>query len=105
TLSLHGALPISAGDPAAGLAALLRSDAISAELGERGLRSTTQAFLADAYEELGEPDVARAAITLSDELGAPEDVVNGAISHGVRARLALSDGDGIGAERWARSAV
>lgn len=47
----------------------------------------------------------RAAIALSDELTAPEDVLNYAITHRVRAELALTQGAGAEAERWARSAV
>jgi len=48
---------------------------------------------------------ATAAIELSDDLSASEDVINYAMTHAVRARLALADGDADGAERWARSAV
>jgi tetratricopeptide (TPR) repeat protein len=102
---LLGRMELLAGDPAAALAALQRSDAILAQLGERGLRSTTQAFLAHAHALLGNTDAARAAIELTEELGDAQDVVNFIITHGVRARLALADGDGATAERWARSAV
>ena len=101
----RASLEMSARDPAAALAALQRSDAILAQLGERGLRSTTQAHLAQAYWHLGNTAAASAAIELSEELGGTDDVVNFIITHGVRARLALSDGDGEAAERWARSAV
>jgi class 3 adenylate cyclase len=95
----------SEGDPAAALASLLHHDAILAELGERAYRSTTQAMLAQAHELLGHRDAARAAAELSDELGAADDEINGAITHAVRARLSLADGDRGAAERWARSAV
>ncbi len=95
----------SEGDPAAALASLLHHDAILAELGERAYRSTTQAMLAQAHELLGHRDAARAAVELSDELGAADDEINGAITHAVRARLSLADGDRGAAERWARSAV
>jgi DNA-binding SARP family transcriptional activator/class 3 adenylate cyclase len=98
-------LELSADDPTAALAALQRSDAILARLGERALRSTTQAHLAQAYWRLGNAPAAVAAIDLSEELGGPEDVVNLIITHGVRARLALADRDREAAERWARSAV
>ena len=101
----RGWLELSMGDPAAALAALQRSEAILAQLGERALRSTTQAHLAQAYWRLGNTDAAIAAIELSDELGDPEDVVNFIITHGVRAQLALADGDGEAAERWAQGAV
>jgi tetratricopeptide (TPR) repeat protein len=101
----RGKLELSAGDPAAALAALQRSDAILARIGERGLRSTTQAHLAQAHSRLGNTDDARAAVELSEEFGGTEDIVNFIITHEVRARLALADGDGEAAERWARSAV
>jgi class 3 adenylate cyclase/DNA-binding SARP family transcriptional activator len=98
-------LELSAGDPAAALAAVQRSDAILAQLGERALRSTTQALLAQSHSRLGNTPAAIAAIELSEELGGSDDVVNLIITHGVRAHLALADGDGEAAERWARSAV
>ena len=62
-------LELSIGDPPAALAALHRSDAILAQLGERASRSTTQALLAKAYWQLGNPGEAIAAIELSEELG------------------------------------
>jgi len=93
-----------AGDTAAALETLLGSDAILTELGERGYSSTVQAFLAQTYEQLGQIDQAHAAIALSETLGSHDDVINHVITHGVRARLALRDGNH-DAERWARSAV
>ena len=101
----RGWLELSAGDPAAALAALRGSDAILAQLGARAVRSTTQALLAQAYWRLGNIAAAIAAIELSDELGDTEDVVNFIITDGVRAQLALADGDSEAAENWARSAV
>ena len=95
----RGWLELSAGDPAAALAALRASDAILAQLGERAVRSTTQALLAQAYWRLGNIAAAIAAIELSDELGDTEDVVNFIITDGVRAQLALADGDSEAAER------
>jgi class 3 adenylate cyclase len=100
-----GQTELSAGEPAAALEALLRSDAISAELGERAYRSTTQALLAEAHEQLGNLESARAALEFSDELTAEEDLLNYMITHHVRARIALAEGDHDAAERWARSAV
>ena len=93
------------GDPAGALASLLPGDTILAEIGERAMRSTTQAVLAEAHERLGHRDAAYAAIELSDQLGAEEDMSNYVITHRVRARLALADGDRDAAEGWARSAV
>jgi class 3 adenylate cyclase len=96
---------LSAGNPAAAIASLVRSDAILAELGARLYRALTQALLAQAYERAGNRAAARRAVELAEELSLPEDVLNYAITHGVRARLALGDGDGDAAERWARSAA
>ncbi len=101
----HGELELWLGDPAAALDLLQRSDAILARLGERSLRSTTQAFLAQAHWRLGNVDAARAAIELADELGGTDDVATMIETHGVRAQTALAGGDGEAAERWARSAV
>jgi DNA-binding SARP family transcriptional activator len=96
---------LSAGDPVRARSWLLRADAGLAEVGENGYRSTVQALLARVHELLGDTEAARAAIALSDELSPPEDRVNYAITHAVRARLALSDGMAEAAERWGRSAV
>jgi len=100
-----GRMELTAGDPAAALPALLRSDSILAELGERAFRSTTQATLAQAHERLGNRDAARAAIALSEQLSAAEDLVNYALTHQTRARLALAEGDTGNAEKWAKSAL
>jgi hypothetical protein len=100
-----GVTELSAGDPAAALNWLLRSDAILAELGQHSLRSTTQARIARALALLSDLGAARASIVLAERLSAPEDILNFAITHRVRARLALSEHDAEGAVRWARSAV
>ncbi len=92
-------------DPAAALAALERADATLAQHGESGYRCTVQAYLAEAHELLHHGDAAREALALSAELSTAEDVINFTVTHCVRARLALADGDGDAAERWARSAV
>jgi class 3 adenylate cyclase/DNA-binding winged helix-turn-helix (wHTH) protein len=99
------ATELSADDPPGALAGLLKSDEILAELGERNFRSTTQATLARVYELLEDAGAARDAIERAEELGGPDDVLNYAITHAVRARLALAESDGATAERWARSAV
>ena len=101
----RGRMELLMGNPAAALAALRRSDAIFEEMGDRAFRSTTQAWLADAYAQLGNLHHARAAIKLAEELGGSEDIGNYVITHQVRARLALADGDRDNAEHWARSAV
>jgi class 3 adenylate cyclase len=96
---------LSAGDPDRALSWLLRADAGLADVGESGYRSTVQALLSRVYERLDRGDAARAAIEQSDHLSPPEGRVNYAITHAVRARLALGEGSLDGAERWARSAV
>jgi DNA-binding SARP family transcriptional activator/class 3 adenylate cyclase len=98
-------MQLSAEDPNAAMASLMRSDAVLSQLGERLRRSTTQAHIAQADELLGHRAAAVAAIELAEDLGAPEDVLNYVITHQVRARLALADGDGGAARRWAHSAV
>ncbi len=98
-------IELSRGDAAAALASLRRADVILAECGERSLRSTTQAMLARAYELLGAADHAQTAIELAEELSAPQEAINYAITHEVRARLALAEGDHEAAERCAGSAV
>jgi tetratricopeptide (TPR) repeat protein len=96
---------MSAGDPAAAVDALTRSDAVLAEHGERPWRSTVQARLARAHAALHDREAALAACHLSDELSAAEDVINYAITHAVRAQLALEQGDSEQALQWANSAV
>ena len=98
-------LELSAGDYLAARAAVLESIEILAAQDERSYRSTRQAELARISELLGDHEAAREALEQAEELGASEDIVNFAITHPVRARLALHDGDRPGAERWARSAV
>jgi tetratricopeptide (TPR) repeat protein len=100
-----GVTELTAGDPRAALPWLLRSDASLADLGQHALRSTTQALVAQTEVSLNDRTAARAAIELAERLSAPEDILNFAITHRVRARLALSEGNAEGAVRWARSAV
>ena len=96
---------LSAGDPRAALAGLVRSDALLAELGQHALRSTTQALIAQTQASLNDPGAARTAIALAEGLSASEDTLNFAITHRVRARLALAENNAEAAIRWARSAV
>lgn len=100
-----GVNELSADAPAEALGWLLRSDSILAELGQHALRSTTQALIAQAQASLNDAHAARTAIALSERMSASEDVLNFAITHRVRARLALADNDAEAAIRWARSAV
>jgi class 3 adenylate cyclase/DNA-binding winged helix-turn-helix (wHTH) protein/tetratricopeptide (TPR) repeat protein len=100
-----GQIEISAGNPAAAVRALLRSDAILAELGESALRSTTQALLGYAHARLGDREAACAAIECSERLSAAEDVINYGLNNQTRAHLALADGDAADAESYARTAL
>ncbi len=84
---------------------LMRSDALFERVGDRGFRSTTLAMLARVEEMLGHPAAALSAIELCEQIGGQEDVINFAITHAVRARLALAAGEDEAAERWARKAV
>ncbi len=93
------------GDLDAALTAARESDAMLAELGERGLRSTVQAELASLAEEHGAPATARVAIALAEELGDPSDLINLIIVESVLARLALADGDLAEADRRSRVAI
>jgi class 3 adenylate cyclase/tetratricopeptide (TPR) repeat protein len=98
-------IELSAGDPTAARAALVRGDVILAEAGERLFRCTVQAMLGRAYEQLGARDEALAAVELAEKLSAPDDAINFAITHDVRARFALARGEPDAAERWSRSGV
>jgi tetratricopeptide (TPR) repeat protein len=98
-------IALSEGDHAAAVDALARSDAILAEFGEQAIRSTTQAMLARAHERAGSRGDALAAAELAEELSAPHEVGNFAITHGVRARLALESGDLATARSAADSAL
>jgi len=96
---------LSAGDVQAAIATLERGDAVLAQYGEHSYRSTVQAQLARSYEVRGDRESALASVELAEQLGAGDDVINFAITHPVRARLALADGDAEAAERWARTGV
>jgi ATP/maltotriose-dependent transcriptional regulator MalT len=98
-------LHLLAGDPARARDLLLTSDAAFERVGDRGFRSTTLAMLAQVRELLGDHEGAGAAIELCEEIGGHDDVINYAITHAVRARLALAERNSEAAERWARSAV
>jgi class 3 adenylate cyclase len=105
SLELIVLIELGAGNPSAALAAARDADAILGERGELMHRATMQAYLAEANELLHDHDAARAALELAEELGADDDEYNNLIIGGVRARLALSEGELEAAERWARDAV
>jgi len=100
-----GLIALAGGEPDNARADLLKGDQILAEFGERAARSTMQATLAVVEEAAGDRDAARAAVELAESLSAPQDVLNYAFTHTVRALLADADGDLDAAERWAVSAV
>lgn len=93
------------GNPAAALANLERCEELLVRMGEQSFRSTNQAMIAKVQLELGDRAATLAAAELAEQLSASEDVINPAITHRVRAELALADGDLEQAERWARSAL
>jgi tetratricopeptide (TPR) repeat protein len=104
-LEMLADIEVAAGDHAAALAALSRADTLLQAAGDRSFRSTIQAYLAEAHERLGDRAAAEAAVELAEQMSAPDDAVNFALTHGVRARLALAADDLEAAERWARSAL
>ena len=96
---------LSDGELEAARATLEQCDAVLSEFDERPQRSTIQAMLARVCELLGAQADARAAVEMAEQLSAPGDAINYAMTHGVRARLALADGTLEHAERWAKSAL
>jgi tetratricopeptide (TPR) repeat protein len=98
-------IELAAGDLGAAHDALLSGDAALAELGETYFRSTILATLAGVCELSGDRDSARGALEMAEQLSAPGEAMNFAMTHEVRARLALASGECESAERWARSAV
>ncbi|HEX3831203.1 MAG TPA: adenylate/guanylate cyclase domain-containing protein [Solirubrobacteraceae bacterium] len=96
---------LDVGNLEAALAAIRRADAALEAAGERANRSTTQAILADISEAMGDREAAVTAADLAEQLSAEEDVINFAMTHRVRARLARAQGDLETAEQWARSGV
>ncbi|HZU59603.1 MAG TPA: AAA family ATPase, partial [Solirubrobacteraceae bacterium] len=91
--NLHIAITaIAAEEPEAAVRALLAGDTVLRELGERSFRSTIQAMLAWSYSLQGDQRSASAACDLSDELGAPEDLINFVVVPATRARIARANG-------------
>jgi class 3 adenylate cyclase/tetratricopeptide (TPR) repeat protein len=105
TDQLRADIELKSGNPGSAVPILQHSEKLLAEMGERSFRSTHVAVLARAHEQLGDRESASAAVELAEQLSAPEDTINYAITHPVRARLALAEGDRSAAERWARSGV
>ncbi len=103
SLQIAAHIEQEAGDLEAALAIIEDCDA---ELGEQAaFRSSTQAMIARLQAQLGRLDLAGEALERAEALSAAEDLMNFVMTHAVRARLAVRDGDAEAAERWARSAV
>jgi class 3 adenylate cyclase/tetratricopeptide (TPR) repeat protein len=102
-LQIAAQIEQEAGDLEAALAMTEECDADVQD--QAGFRSTTQAMIARLQAQLGRHEQAREGLERAEGLSAAEDLMNFAMTHAVRARLALHDGDAETAERWARSAV
>ena len=76
-----------------------------AQMGERGVRSTLAAFLAQALVEDGRFADAEEFAQVSAETGAAADVVTQAVWRGARARARAHFGDVVEGERLAREAL
>jgi class 3 adenylate cyclase/tetratricopeptide (TPR) repeat protein len=94
-----------AGNAAAAVDALLRSDPMLQRHGASAVRSSTLAILAEAHERAGDIERARSALDEAEELGGPEDAFNFLTAHIVRSRIALRLGDLDGALQSAQGAV
>jgi len=105
TLEVTALIELGVDDPAAAITVIRAADTRLRELGAHTYRSTMQAYLAEANERLGDADATRAALELAEELGADDDEYNQMLIGGVRARLALTEGNFEAAERLARTAV
>lgn len=102
---LRGRIELSRGDGSAARRFLRECDQALSSLGERSQRSTTQALLARASEQIGDRPATRNAVELAEELAAREEASVFAITHEVRASLALAEGDRVEALRLAHAAV
>jgi class 3 adenylate cyclase/tetratricopeptide (TPR) repeat protein len=102
-LQIAAHIELDAGNLGPSLAIVEECDALVVD--QPSFRSTTQAMIARVQILLGRLELAREASERAEALSADEDLMNFAMTHAVRARLALHDGDAQEAERWARSAV
>ena len=75
------------------------------ELGATSWASTTCVHVAEVRYALGDLDGAEQMALEGEQLGSPEDVVNFAMSKGVRAHIAADRGEHATAEQLAREAV
>jgi ATP/maltotriose-dependent transcriptional regulator MalT len=96
---------LQSGHPAEAVAQLQRARDELERLGERAYRSTCIAYLANALYVDGRGDEAEETALAAEAESAEDDVINFAVAHGVRARVAADRGEVETAERLAASAV
>jgi class 3 adenylate cyclase/tetratricopeptide (TPR) repeat protein len=101
----RGWIEIAAGNYPAAIRTLQATREKLSELGDLGRHSSATVFLAKALYLMGQLDEAERMALDAEEESAPEDVINYAISHEVRARIQADRGDHEHAEQLARSAV
>jgi tetratricopeptide (TPR) repeat protein len=105
TAHTSGSVALFADDAALAVRDLEESVRELEELGELGFRSTSLAYLAQAYYAGGEPEAAERSALASEEISAPDDSINFAIGRAARASVLADRGELDGAEELARSAV
>jgi class 3 adenylate cyclase len=105
TGQFYAQIELAAGNPAEAVRAARESYEYGGSLGDTSYRSTTGAWLAAALLEDGKPDEAEAMAFEAEEMSADGDVVNFAMTRGVRARVAALRGDRGRAEALAREGI
>jgi class 3 adenylate cyclase/tetratricopeptide (TPR) repeat protein len=100
-----GMVELLAGDADAAVRELRWGYDVLEEMGERGVRSTISAFLAQALVAQGSHDEAVRFSEISDETGAPADVVTQAVWRAARGQALANLGELKRAEPLAREAV
>jgi DNA-binding SARP family transcriptional activator len=104
-IAFAGEIELLLGDPAAAAERLERACSDWEQMGERGMRSTFKARLAEAQYELRRLDEAEQNVRLAAELGASDDFVTQMYWRRVEAKLQARRGEQVEAERLAREAV
>jgi class 3 adenylate cyclase/tetratricopeptide (TPR) repeat protein len=94
-----------AGEPEAAVQELRAGYDELEAMGERGMRSTLAAYLAQAFADAGHYENAGAFATTSEQTGSIADVVTQAVWRSARARALAHEGELSEAERHAREAV
>jgi ATP/maltotriose-dependent transcriptional regulator MalT len=101
----YAQIAIAAGDTAEAVRAARESWEHGGALGDTSYRPTTGAWLAAALLADGRPDEAEDIALEAEAMSAEVDVVNFAITRGVRARIAALRGDPERAEALAREGI